>query len=273
MVGPAMATYAIGDVHGCYATLQRLLQRIGHDRRRDRLWLVGDLVNRGPRSLAVLRWAAELDSARAVAVLGNHDLHLLARAKGVAVARRRDTLDDVLAARDRDDLLAWLRACPLVHREDGWTMVHAGLLPEWTVAAAAELAGEVQERLQGDAGARLLATYRDTPPGRFRESLSPAARRRLALAAMTRLRTVNGRGRMTTDFSGAPADAPAGHLPWFAVPGRKSRKARIVFGHWAALGLHLENGVAGLDTGCVWGRALTALRLDDGKVFQEPAAD
>ncbi len=268
-----MATYAIGDVHGCHGTLTRLLQRIGYDRRRDRLWLVGDLVNRGPRSLAVLRWAADLDPARAVAVLGNHDLHLLARAEGVAAARRRDTLNEVLAARDRDDLLAWLRARPLVHREDGWTMVHAGLLPEWTAAAAAELAGEVEERLQGDTGKRLLATYRDSPPGRFRESLSPAARRRLALAALTRLRTVDGRGRMTADFSGAPADAPAGHLPWFAVPGRKSRKSRIVFGHWAALGLHLTDSLAGLDTGCVWGRALTALRLDDGRVFQEPAAD
>jgi bis(5'-nucleosyl)-tetraphosphatase (symmetrical) len=268
-----MATYAIGDVHGCYATLQRLLERLGYDRRRDRLWLVGDLVNRGPRSLAVLRWAAGLDPGRSVVVLGNHDLHLLARAEGLAAARRRDTLDEVLAARDRDDLLAWLRGRPLLHREGEWTMVHAGLLPEWTVAAAAELAGETEEQLQGKAGSRLLATYRDGPPGRFRETLSPAARRRLALAALTRLRTVNGRGRMTTDFSGPPAEAPDGHVPWFAVPGRKSRRTRILFGHWAALGLHLDDGVAGLDTGCVWGRTLTALRLDDGRVFQEPVAD
>jgi len=268
-----MATYAIGDVHGCQATLQRLLKRLGYDRRRDRLWLVGDLVNRGPRSLAVLRWAAELDPARTVAVLGNHDLHLLARAEGVAAPRRRDTLDEVLGARDAGDLLAWLRARPLLHREGEWTMVHAGLLPEWTLPMAERLARDAAEHLRGRSGRRLLATFRDAPPGRFRETLSPAARRRLALAAFSRLRTLNGRGRMTTDFSGPPAEVPRGYIPWFAAPGRKSRKAQIVCGHWAALGLHLEDGIAALDTGCVWGRTLTALRLDDRKVFQEPAAD
>jgi bis(5'-nucleosyl)-tetraphosphatase (symmetrical) len=268
-----MATYAIGDVHGCHATLQRLLKRVGYDRRQDRLWLVGDLVNRGPRSLAVLRWAAGLDPERSIAVLGNHDLHLLARAEGLAGPRRRDTLDEVLAARDRDDLLAWLRGRPLFHREGDWAMVHAGLLPEWTLRRAAELAGEAAAQLRGDSGFRLLATFRDNPPGRFRETLSPAARRRLALAALTRLRTVNGRGRMSTDFSGPPGEAPEGYVPWFAAPGRKSRRARIVFGHWAALGLYLEDGVAGIDTGCVWGKALTALRLDDGKVFQERAGE
>ncbi len=268
-----MATYAIGDIHGCYATLQRLLKRLRHDPRRDRLWLVGDLVNRGPRSLAVLRWASALDPVRAVAVLGNHDLHLLARAQGLAAPRRRDTLDDVLAARDRDDLLAWLGARPLLHREDGWAMVHAGLLPEWTLGRAAELAAEVEAELRGAGARRLLSTLRAEPPGRFRETLSPAARRRLALAGLTRLRTVDRRGRMATDWSGAPAAAPAGHLPWFAAPGRRSRRAQIVFGHWAALGLHLADGVAGLDTGCVWGNSLTALRLDDGRVFAEPAAE
>jgi len=268
-----MATYAIGDVHGCFATLQGLLKRVAYDPRRDRLWLVGDLVNRGPRSLAVLRWASRLDPERAVAVLGNHDLHLLARAEGLASPRRRDTLDEVLAARDRDGLLDWLRARPLFHREGAWAMVHAGLLPEWTLAAAAALAREVEGELRDGAAARLLATFRDDPPGRFRESLSPAARRRLALAALTRLRTVNGRGRMTTDFSGPPGEAPPGYVPWFTVPRRKSRGAQVICGHWAALGLHLDDGVAALDTGCVWGRELTALRLDDRKVFQEPAAD
>jgi bis(5'-nucleosyl)-tetraphosphatase (symmetrical) len=268
-----MATYAIGDVHGCHATLLRLLRRIDYDRRRDRLWLVGDLVNRGPRSLAVLRWAAGLDPARSVVVLGNHDLHLLARAGGLAAPRRRDTLNEVLSARDRDDLLAWLRGRPLLHREGDWTMVHAGLLPEWTVPLAERLARDAGERLRGRSGDRLLATFRDDPPGRFRKTLSPAARRRLALAAFTRLRTLDRRGRMANDFSGPPSEAPRGYVPWFAAPGRKSRRAPIVCGHWAALGLHLDDGVAALDTGCVWGRALTALRLDDRKVFQEPAAE
>src|SRR4029077_19846098 len=192
-----------------------------------RRWVGGDLVTRGPRSLAVLRWASGLDPARAVAVLGNHDLHLLARAEGLAGPRRRDTLDGILAARDRDDLLAWLRARPLLHREEGWAMVHAGLLPEWTLRRAGELAAEVEAQLRSASGSRLLATYRDEPPGRFRETLSPAARRRLALAALTRLRPLNGRGRMT-DFSGPPLEAPSDFTPWFAASGRRSRGTRIV---------------------------------------------
>jgi bis(5'-nucleosyl)-tetraphosphatase (symmetrical) len=231
--GAAMATYAIGDIHGCYTTLQRLLRRLEYDPRRDRLWLVGDLVNRGPRSRAVLRWAAGLDPARVIAVLGNHDLHLLARAEGLASPRRRDTLDGVLGARDRDALLAWLRDRPLLHREGEWAMVHAGLLPEWTLRRAGELAAEAEAQLRSAAASRLLATFRGDPPGRFRETLSPAARRRLALGVLTRVRTLNGRGRMT-DFSGPPLEAPSGYTPWFAHRGRKSRGTRIVFGHWAA---------------------------------------
>ena len=268
-----MATYAIGDVHGCFDTLNRLLSRIGYSPRQDRLWLVGDLVNRGPRSLAVLRWAAALGDDRLIAVLGNHGLHLLARAAGLAKERRRDTLEAVLAARDRDDLLAWLRARPLLHREGEHVLVHAGLLPDWTVEEAASLAREVEADLQGEKGERLLASLRDELPGPWQAALSGAARRRLALAAFTRLRTlIPGRGPCT-DFSGPPHLAPAGCVAWFDVPGRKSRGTTLLFGHWAALGLLQKDGVIALDTGCVWGRMLTAIRLEDGRLFQVPATD
>ncbi|HJX29495.1 MAG TPA: symmetrical bis(5'-nucleosyl)-tetraphosphatase, partial [Thermoanaerobaculia bacterium] len=152
-----MATYAIGDVHGCFDTLQNLLRRIQYDRHQDRLWMVGDLVNRGPRSLDVLRWAAE-EGDRIVVVLGNHDLHLLGHAWGVSQAKRRDALDEILAAPDRDDLLEWLRRRPVLHREDGHVMVHAGLFPAWSLDKAERLAREVEERLRGPEGAELVAT-------------------------------------------------------------------------------------------------------------------
>jgi bis(5'-nucleosyl)-tetraphosphatase (symmetrical) len=267
-----MATYAIGDVHGCFATLRALLARIGFAAGRDRVWMVGDLVNRGPDSLAVLRWAAGMDGAL-VAVLGNHDLHLLARAEGVAERRRRDTLDAVLAAPDSAELLAWLRARPLLHREGDHVLVHAGLFPQWSVEDAARLAREVEERLRGKAYRRFLRQTSLKRAERWRGSLSAGARARVALAGMVRLRALTGEGRMCSDWSGPPAELPEGCLPWFAVPGRLSAAAQIVCGHWAALGLHIAPGVAALDTGCVWGHCLTAWRLDDGRVFQEPTRD
>lgn len=267
-----MATYAIGDIHGCFKTLTRLLRRIAFDPREDRLWLVGDLVNRGPRSLEVLRWAVEQDG-RLVAVLGNHDLHLLARAAGVSGARKRDTLDEILEAPDRDDLLAWLGGRPLSHREGETLMVHAGLFPEWAPAEAERLAREVEERLQGEKGVKLLASIDQKTAERWKEGLSGHERARAALAGFARLRTLHEDGRMCSDFSGPPAAAPKGCRPWYAVPGRKSAGITVVFGHWAALGLKVGDGVAGLDTGCAWGRELTALRLDDWRLFQEPAGE
>jgi bis(5'-nucleosyl)-tetraphosphatase (symmetrical) len=266
-----MATFAVGDIHGCFTTLQRLLRRIDFDARHDRLWLVGDLVNRGPCSLDVLRWAANLGD-RLVSVLGNHDLHLLARAAGLAEAKRRDTLDGVLAAPDRDDLLAWLRFRPLLHREGDRVLVHAGLFPSWTVAQAESLAREVEQGLRGRGAERLLAGFGGKTPERWRERRPSRARRaQAALAGFAKLRTLSPEGRMCADFSGPPGEAPRGCLPWFAVPGRKSAGAQVIFGHWAAMGLRLEPGIVALDTGCVWGRQLTALRLDDGKLFAQPA--
>lgn len=267
-----MATYAIGDVHGCFETLKRLLRRIAFDPREDGLWLVGDLVNRGPRSLDVLRWAAEQDG-RIVTVLGNHDLHLLARAAGVSGPKKRDTLDPILEAPDCGDLLAWLRSRPLVHREGETLMVHAGLFPDWTPAEAERLAREVEERLRGEKAPKLLAAIDQKTSERWKDSLSGHERARAALAGFARLRTLEEDGRMCADFSGPPALAPKGCRPWYAFPGRKSAGATVVFGHWAALGLKLGDGIAALDTGCAWGRELTALRLDDWRLFQEPSGE
>lgn len=267
-----MATYAIGDVHGCFGTLERLLRKIQYDSRQDRLWFVGDLVNRGPRSLDVLRWAAG-QGDRIVVVLGNHDLHLLARAAGTAEPKRRDTLDEVLAAKDRDDLLEWLGTRPLVYRDGEALMVHAGLFPEWGPGEAGRLAREVEERLRGEKAPKLLATVSQKTAERWKDSLTGQERARAALAAFAKLRTLDAEGRMCPDFSGPPALAPKGCRPWYSVPDRKSAGGTVIFGHWAALGLRIKDGIAALDTGCAWGRQLTALRLDDWRVFQEEAGE
>jgi len=267
-----MATYAIGDVHGCFDTLQRLLRRIQYDQRQDRLWFVGDLVNRGPRSLDVLRWAVE-EEDRIVVVLGNHDLHLLGLNWGVSPLKRRDTLDELLAAPDRDDLLEWLRRRPLFHRESGCALVHAGLFPAWGLDKAERLAREVEAWLRGERAAELVATVEKKTAERWKSGLAGFERVRIALAGFARLRTLHEDGRMCSEFSGPPWEAPKGCTPWFAMPGRRSAEERVVFGHWAALGLWRQDGIAALDTGCAWGRELTALRLDDGEVFQVPARE
>lgn len=246
-----MATYAIGDIQGCHATLLSLLQKIRFDPRGDRLWLCGDLVNRGPSSLEVLRWARGLGD-RVVAVLGNHDLHLLARWRGVVGAKPRDTLDEVLAAPDRDVLCEWLRERPLLYREGDLVLVHAGLLPSWTVEDAERLARGAEAELRGDGIVSLLSRGPRDP----------------VVGPLTRIRTVRADGSLC-DHAGPPAEAPPGCVPWFDVPSRRSRDATIIFGHWSALGLYVAPGLYGLDTGCVWGRTLTALRLDDRVIFQQ----
>jgi bis(5'-nucleosyl)-tetraphosphatase (symmetrical) len=210
---------------------------------------------------------------RIVVVLGNHDLHLLGRAWGVAAAKWRDTLDEILAAADRDDLLEWLRRRPLLHRDDGCVLVHAGLFPAWSVEKAERLAREVEERLRGEGAAELVAAVEKKAPERWKGGLEGIERARTALAGFARLRTIDEEGRMCAEFSGPPREAPKGCRPWFEATGRKSAGARVVFGHWAALGFWREDGVTALDTGCAWGRELTALRLDDGQVFREPAAE
>lgn len=270
-----MATYAIGDVHGCYQTLQALLERLPFDPSRDRLWLVGDLVNRGPDSLEVLRWAKRTSDElgeRFVCVLGNHDVHYLARAAGAAGPRDKDTLDPLLAAPDRDELVDWLRDLPLLHRDGDRVLVHAGLLPSWSPERAEKLAREVEAAIREGDG--VLARYAARPRPWSAELPEPE-RLDQALAVFTLVRTLDPRGVPLADFAGPPEQAPAGATPWFRVPGRRNAGAFIVFGHWAALGLHRsrsgssgEGVVHALDTGCVWGGWLTALRLEDEEVFQ-----
>jgi bis(5'-nucleosyl)-tetraphosphatase (symmetrical) len=263
--GP-MSTYVVGDVQGCFDSLMALLDRVDFDPARDRLWIAGDLVNRGPKSLEVLRWARD-HAPCLTAVLGNHDVHLLARAAGVKARKKRDTLDDVLDAPDRDELISWLRARPLIHRQDRWLMVHAGLHPSWTAAEAAALAAEVEQALQGDAWAEILARAGDEPPA-WSPDLDGIERLHAILGVLIRVRTVRADGRLCDDYSGPPEGAPAGCTPWYAVPDRRSKGTPILFGHWSTLGLLVERDHIALDTACVWGGRLTAYRLEDGEVFE-----
>ena len=266
-----MATWAIGDIQGCYATLETLLGRIAFDPWADRLWLVGDLVNRGPSSLRVLRWAVSLGD-RVTAVLGNHDVKLLAIAEGEWKQRKLDTLDDVLGAPDRDELLAWLRARPLLHADGAWAMVHAGIPPTWSVSEAAALASEASEALRSDRRAELFARIRERDPAAWDEALTGIDRAAAIFTALTRLRTCTTEGVPCEGFSGPPSEAPPGCVPWFDLP-RRSHDARIVFGHWAAQGLLVRDDVVGLDSGCVWGRELTAFCLEDGRIVQQHCVD
>ncbi len=258
-----MAVYAIGDVQGCAAALTALLQKIGFDPSQDRLWFTGDLVNRGPDSLDVLRFVHSLGE-RAVTVLGNHDLHLLAVAEGFAKLKKRDTLDAVLRASDREPLLDWLRSRPLLHHDAslGFVLVHAGLLPQWDLAAAKRLASEAEVALQGFGAREFFRHMYGDLPDHWREDLRGFDRLRVIVNAFTRLRYCDLEGNMDQRHKGAPGTQPPDLMPWFRVPTRKSRGLRIITGHWSTLGLHREDGVLGLDTGCLWGGALTAARLD-----------
>jgi bis(5'-nucleosyl)-tetraphosphatase (symmetrical) len=255
-----VSRYAIGDVQGCDEELRALLKLLRFSADRDRLWFVGDLVNRGPGSLATLRLVRALGD-NAVVVLGNHDLHLLALAFGMDRKRKSDTLDEVLAARDRDALLEWLIGRPLAHAEHADLMVHAGLVPQWSAAQAVALAGEVSAALQRDPRALFAGMY-GNEPDRWREQLAGVERLRFVINVLTRLRVCTAEGRTDFGLKGEPPPPPSPLRPWFELPGRRSRDSRIIFGHWSALGLVQREGVVGLDTGCVWGGALTAFDLD-----------
>ena len=271
-----MATYAIGDVQGCYRELRALLRRVRFKPDRDHLWFTGDLVNRGPDSLRVLRFVRGLGDG-AVTVLGNHDLHLLACALAPRGGpRRKDTFHDVLGARDRDRLLDWLREQPLIHHDAklGYTMVHAGIPPAWTLREARERGREVETCLRGERCSRFLARMYGDLPRRWSEDLRGWPRLRFITNGLTRMRFCARDGTINMRDKGPPGSQAWTLLPWFAVPGRRTRRSRIVFGHWATLhlvgaGAH-EHGVIGLDTGCVWGRELTAMRLEDGAMSRVP---
>jgi bis(5'-nucleosyl)-tetraphosphatase (symmetrical) len=261
-----MSTYAIGDVQGCFVELKALLRKLAFDPSRDEVWLVGDLVNRGPKSLQVLRYVRALGDAAKV-VLGNHDLHLLALAHDRRHrARPTDTLDDVLDARDRDELLDWLRCQPLLHHDAriGWTMVHAGLAPQWDLRTARACAREVEAALRDDRSMReLFAHMYGNRPDRWSPRLHGTDRWRFIVNCFTRLRVCDAKGTVDLGFKG-PLDAiPKGRMPWFRVPARRSRRRRVVFGHWSALDYYDGEGVLALDTGCVWGGRLCAARLDE----------
>lgn len=266
-----MATYAIGDVQGCCDALHALLGEVGYSPSRDMLWFVGDLVNRGTQSADVLRFVRSLGE-RAIVVHGNHDLHTLAVAVGKAKRRADDTLEDLLDAPDRDELLDWLRMRPLLHVDREYVMVHAGLLPSWSLAQAADLAAEVEAALRAPAHRELYASLYGARPAAWSDALQGAERLRVIVNAMTRMRFCTPGGAMDFSVKGEVEKALPGYLPWFEVPDRKTRGVPIVCGHWSALGLRITPDLLALDTGCVWGGRLTAIRLEDRRVFQTACA-
>ena len=266
-----MATYAIGDIQGCFKSFRRLLDHICFDHHTDRLWLVGDLVNRGPDSLATLRFLKSL-GASVCPVLGNHDLFLLAAAEDIVTLRPKDTIQDILAADDRSQLTEWLRHQPLHRRNGHFFMVHAGLLPQWTVDEAATLAKEVEIVLAGPDYRSLLREMFHGSTSQWDPALKGTERLVSIMRVFTRVRMTTPEGEMSS-YSGSPAEAPVGFLPWFRIPNRRSSNATIITGHWAALGLHIEPNLLAIDSGCVWGRQLTAVRLEDRSIFQVEYAD
>lgn len=262
-----MATYAIGDVQGCYASLQQLTEAIRFNPQQDRLWFAGDLVNRGPSSLQVLRYIKSLGQA-AVTVLGNHDLFLLAVSAGLTSLRGSDTLAQVLDASDRAELIAWLREQPLLYREKEFVLVHAGLLPQWTIEEAQYLAEEAETALRGDQFPDIMRALHCSDTLQWTPNLAGSLRFAAIIKALTRLRTCSHAGVMESFFSGPRELTPHGYKPWFDIETRKNAMATIICGHWAALGLHLKPNLLALDSGCVYGRRLTAVRLEDRRIFQ-----
>jgi bis(5'-nucleosyl)-tetraphosphatase (symmetrical) len=261
-----MATYALGDVQGCFDELQQLLRKANFGPR-DRLWFLGDLVNRGPKSLEVLRFVRDLGE-RAVTVLGNHDLHLVAQFEGTERPREDDTFRQVLEASDGPELLAWLRRRPMMHAEGNYAMVHAGLLPHWTIDKASSLGEEVERALQAPNYREFLAHMYGDQPGRWDDTLEGWDRLRVIVNAMTRMRFCDRQGRIDLQAKGT---TPArGYERWYEL--RQKEKRMLLFGHWSQLGLVLHRAAVGLDSGCVWGGALTALRLEDRTLYQVPCA-
>ena len=257
--------YLIGDLQGCCDALARLLEKIDFSPSRDRLHLLGDLVNRGPDSLTTLRRLQSLGDA-AQCLLGNHDLHLLATAAGVRAPHKGDTLDAILQAPDREALLEWLRRQRLAARAQGWLMVHAGVVPQWDAAQVLTLAEEVHALLRGPELAEFLPQMYGNEPDRWSDDLTGAPRLRFIINVLTRIRFCNARGRLDFKTKEGLGTAPEGFMPWFDVPQRRTAGEPIAFGHWSTLGLVQRPDLLALDTGCVWGGALTAARVADGQV-------
>lgn len=269
-----MATYAIGDIQGCFTALLTLLETVQFNRHRDRLWLAGDLVNRGPQSLEVLRFVHALGTA-AVTVLGNHDLHLLAVAHGQEGLKSKDTFTDVLQAPDRHVLLAWLRQQPLLHHDPdrGFTLVHAGLPPQWHLAQAQQYAAAVADALRSADGVRLLGYLSGNTINEWIATLTAWERLAYVTNCLTRLRYCDAAGRLALEEKGPPGTQSAPYVPWFALPERAHAALTILFGHWATLGPCEAPGVYALDTGCVWGGTLTALCLETRERISVPGQE
>lgn len=256
--------YLVGDIQGCDAALGRLLDTIGFSPSRDRLYALGDLVNRGPASLATLRRLRDLGDA-AHCVLGNHDWHLLAVVAGVRPRHRNDTLDDILDAPDRDAWIAWLRQRPMALHAHGWLMVHAGVVPQWTPTQTLALAHELEQGLRHGPLAAFLGAMFGNEPARWRDDLAGADRLRFVLNTLTRIRFVADDGTLEFATKDGAAAAPPGHHAWFDAPGRRTAGTPIAFGHWSTLGFLDRPDLLSLDTGCAWGGSLTAVRIgDDG---------
>jgi bis(5'-nucleosyl)-tetraphosphatase (symmetrical) len=258
-----MAVYAIGDVQGCFDELQALLDRIGFDPAEDRLWFAGDLVNRGPKSLETLRFIRGLGEG-AVSVLGNHDLHLLAAAHGHPIAHDDHTLDAILAAPDRDELIDWLSHQPLLHHDEqlGFTMLHAGLPPQWDLELASRCAREVEAVLRDERCPDFVSGMYGNKPKLWSNDLAGLDRLRFIVNCLTRMRFCDSDGKLEFKCKGAPGQQRTGYFPWFEIPWRASRDLNIVFGHWSTLGTVDIPGVYPTDTACLWGGRLTALRID-----------
>jgi bis(5'-nucleosyl)-tetraphosphatase (symmetrical) len=256
--------YLIGDVQGCCDALDALLEKLAFSPSRDHLTVLGDLVNRGPRSLATLQRLRGL-GASATCLLGNHDLHLLAAAHGVRKPSRGDTLADVLDSPERDALIDWLRHRPLAVQAEGWLCVHAGVVPQWTLATTLQLAHEVDQQLRSPHWADFLKVMYGNEPARWDEALTGDARLRFAVNVLTRIRFVDEGGTMEFASKDAGASPPPGHTAWFDAPGRLTRGVPIAFGHWSTLGLVQRPDLLALDTGCVWGGKLSAARVDGGR--------
>jgi len=266
-----MATYAIGDIQGCYHAFQALLERIQFNAKNDELWLAGDLINRGSGSLEVLRWCYAHQTNLKV-VLGNHDLHALVVANGFVKPHRGDTLEALLAAEDKQVLLDWLRHQNLAYQDQNYLIVHAGLLPHWTAKQAINYAKEVESALQGDNYLDFLAHIYGNLPNSWHDNLAGLDRLRVITNAMTRLRVCNKNGVMEFSFKGELSDIPSGYMPWFDVPNRATQDVQVIFGHWSALGLQQRKNIYALDTGCLWGGQLTAMNLET-KVMTQVQSD
>ena len=255
-----MAIYAIGDIQGCFDDLLRLLDKINFDQSNDQIWFTGDLVNRGPKSLETLRFVKDLGSA-AVTVLGNHDLHLLAASCNHRGVHKKDSLDAILTASDREKLLYWLRQRPLLHYNEDFCLIHAGLPPQWDFKKSVKMALKVEKVLQGNDYKDFLKQMYGNKPNLWSDDLKGIELLRFIVNCFTRMRYCEKNGRLDFEYNGPVGSQPKHLLPWFSLPGRNNKSTTIIFGHWSTLGFYQGNNCYAIDTGCLWGGQLTALRL------------